>query len=338
MFRFLDRQPKHLAAIESFLLLGVIGWVDAQTAHDMTLTLFYSLPILFAVRLCDRKTPFAIAALACVIWCWADLASGHQYLSPTLHAWEISIRCTFFFLVAIAGVAVNDRQSAANARVVLLEYAQKLEHQINEITEYEQQRIGRELHDGLCQYLAAVSCATTSLKIDMERRGLTELTAKTAQIEGLLADSVNQARDLARGLAPVQQDEAGLAAALHELAAATSRRFGIECTFECAGENEITRNGKATHLYRIAQEAIDNAANHGKAHAISVRLSANPSVVSLSVADDGIGFSKTNKNMNGIGIAVMRYRANAVGGEIEIEERLKGGTIVSCTVPAGGSN
>ena len=338
MFSFLERQPRHLAAIESFLLLGVVGWVDAKTGYETTLALFYGLPILFAVRLCDRKTPFAIAALSCVIWGWIDLTSGHQYLSATVHAWEITIRSAFFFLVAIAGVAVKDRQSAADARVALLEYAQKLEHQINEIAEYEQLRIGRELHDGLCQYLAAVSCATTSLKIDIARRGLTELVAKTAQIEGLLSDSVNQARDLARSLAPVQKDEAGLAAALHELTAATARRFGIECTFECAGENEITPNGKTTHLYRIAQEAIDNAAHHGKAHAIAVRLSANPSAVSLSVADDGVGFSKTNKNLNGAGIEVMRYRAKALGGEIEIEERPKGGTIVSCIAPAEGLN
>ncbi|MEY2485562.1 MAG: two-component system, LuxR family, sensor kinase FixL [Verrucomicrobiota bacterium] len=338
MLRFLTRQPHPLPLIESVFLLGVVGWLDLITGYEATLVVFYAIPILFAVWLCGRNMPFVIAAAACLVWYWADVGNGHLYFSGALQAWEISIRCAFFFGIATAGVAVRDRQLAAASRMQLLEHSRQLEQQINEITEYEQQRIGRELHDGLSQYLAAISCATTSLKIDMQREGLVELTAAAAVIEGLLADSVNQARDLARSLAPVQGDEAGLATALQELAAAVRRRFGIDCTFRCTGQSGIGCNGKATHLYRIAQEAIDNAVIHGKARAVDVRLSANASAVSLSVSDDGIGFSKTTRNVNGIGMSVMRYRANMVDGEFEVEDRPTGGTVVSCTVPVEGSN
>src|SRR5205085_5251761 len=129
---------------------------------------------------------------ACVVWCWPDLASGHQYFTASLQDWENSVRCAFFFAAAIATVAIKDRQVQADAQVAILRRARKLEHQVTEITEYEQQRIGRELHDGLSQDLAAVSCAMTSLKMDTEKDGSPALLAKATEIEKLLSESVSQ--------------------------------------------------------------------------------------------------------------------------------------------------
>src|SRR5437868_4873408 len=206
MVSFLHRDPKFLSLIGSLLLLAAVASADLITGNQASLSVFYCLPVVFAGWFGDRHTPFAIAALACVIWCWADLASGHQYFSGSLQAWEISVRCAFFFAAAIATVAVKDRQAEADARVALLQRAHKLEHQVTKITEYEQQRIGRELHDGLSQYLAAVSCAMTSLKMDTEKEGSPALVAKASEIEKLLSESVNQTRDLARSLAPVHHN------------------------------------------------------------------------------------------------------------------------------------
>ena len=338
MIPFVRRHSKDLCLFGSLLLLVVVGAIDVRTGSQASLSVFYSLPIVFAGWFCERQIPFLIAALACVVWCWVDLASGHEYFSRSLQAWEISVRCAFFFAAAIATVAIKDRQAESDARVALLQHARKLEHQITEITEYEQQRIGRELHDGLSQYLAAVSCAMTSLKMDTEKAGSPALAAKAAEIEKLLSESVNQTRDLARSLAPVHHSGPGLAAALDELSAATSRRLGIDCTFETSGEEAIKEDGTATYLYRIAQEAVDNAVKHGKASEITVRLSANPNAVSLSVSDDGVGFSKTQKNSTGIGLSVMEYRAEFIGGELSIEERSNGGTTVSCVIQTERTN
>ncbi len=334
MFQFLTRQPATVAFGESLALLILISWLDLATGHQVSLVLFYSVPIVFAVWVCDNKSAFAVAGLAGVLWSWADLVLGQPYSSPTVQAWEIAIRFAFFFLIALAGIATKERHRASSARIKLLEHARTLERQIIEVSEYEQQRIGRDLHDGLCQYLAAVGCAATSLKIDLERRGLGELAVSAAEIEKLLEESVKQARTLAHGLVPVQLDEAGLPAALQELVTSTSRLFGMDCTFEFAGENGFSHIGQATHLYRIAQEAISNATKHGKAQNVEVRLSANSNAMSLSIADDGTGFSNTAKGTNGVGISIMRYRANVLGGDLEIEDRSNGGTIVSCTVPA----
>src|SRR2546423_4386630 len=335
MLRFLIRPSATLAFIEALALLFAITWLDLATGHQISLALFYTAPIVFAVWLCDNKSVFVIAGLAGVLWSWADLVLGHSYSSETVQAWEIAIRFVFFFLIGLAGIAMRERQRASSSRITLLEHAQKLEKQIIEVSEYEQQRIGRDLHDGLCQFLAAIGCAVSSLKRDLKERDLDALATKASEIEKLLSESVEQARDLSHGLVPVPLDDTGLPAALHELAASTSRLLPVECTFESAGQTGVGQNGKASHLYRIAQEAIHNATKHGKAQKIDIRLSANASATSLSIADDGIGFSKNGNAANGVGISIMRYRANIMDGEFTIEGGADGGTIVSCTVPTG---
>jgi signal transduction histidine kinase len=279
-----------------------------------------------------------MAGLAGVFWSWADLMQGSVYPTGVVQAGEIAIRFVFFFLVAVAGIALKEKHHASNARISLLERARRLEKQIIEVSEHERQRIGRDLHDGLCQFLAAIGCLATSLKMDLQKDSLGKLAATAGEIEKLLAESVNQARDLAHGLVPVPLGDGGLPAALQELTASTGRLFPLECSFEFAGETELPKDSTATHLYRVAQEAINNATKHAKARRIDIRLSANRSALSLSIADDGTGFSKTQKQMNGVGISIMRYRVNLLGGEFEIEDRPAGGTIVSCTVPLGRSN
>src|SRR5213596_3054055 len=102
MFRFLTRQPAPVALAESLVLLFAMGWLDLATGHQVSLVLFYSAPIVFAVWLCDNKSVFVIAGLAGVLWSWADLIIGNSYSSGTVQAWELAIRFAFFFLVGVA--------------------------------------------------------------------------------------------------------------------------------------------------------------------------------------------------------------------------------------------
>lgn len=334
MNRFLVRQSPTLAFVESLALLFAITWLDLATGHQVSLCLFYTVPIIFAVWSCDNKAAFVIAGLAGVLWSWADLALGHAYANETVQAWEMVVRFAFFLVVALAGIAIRERHRASRARICLLERTQRLEKQIIEVSEYEQQRIGRDLHDGLCQFLAAIGCAVTSLKTELTQRELSELANRAGEIEKLLSDSVGHARDLSHGLLPVQFEENGLSAALQELAATTTRPSTLKCNFDCAGANGLSNNGHAAHLYRIAQEAIHNATRHGQARNIDIHLSSNANATSLSVADDGIGFPEHGKQSNGFGISIMRYRANLMKGELLIESTPGSGTVVSCTVPA----
>src|SRR5207249_9740034 len=106
----------------------------------VSLVLFYTAPIVFAVWLCDNRSPFIVAGLAGVLWSWADIALGHLYSSATVQAWEITIRFAFFFLVALAGIATKERHQASSARIKLLEHSRRLEQQIRS----EERRVGKE--------------------------------------------------------------------------------------------------------------------------------------------------------------------------------------------------
>src|SRR5213080_3418588 len=114
MFRSLIRRSLTLAFIEALALLFAISWLDLVTGHQVSLVLFYTAPIVFAVWLCDNKSVFIVAGLAGTLWSWADLVIGNSYSSGTVQAWELAIRFAFFFLVGVAGIAMREQQRASN--------------------------------------------------------------------------------------------------------------------------------------------------------------------------------------------------------------------------------
>jgi len=335
VYFLLQRQRKWIGFAEALALLVVIGWIDGTTGYQVTLTVFYALPILAAVWLSYPKTGIVVAGLAIGVWYAADIAAGHIYSSHAVHGWEVSVRAGFFFAVAFAAMAIRERHEAAAARISLLEHARVLEHQIIEVSEYEQQRIGQDLHDGICQYFAAVGCSASSLQKDLEKQALPASAAVAGEIAELVMRGVAETRNLARSLIPVQIGDGGLSTALQELADSSTRLLNTQCTFDPAGGNTAHDDACAVHLFRIAQEAISNATRHGKAKCIDIRLSANEHVTTLSIADDGVGISRTGGNARGMGISIMQYRANVIGGELSIEDRTPRGTIVCCTTPRG---
>ena len=218
------------------------------------------------------------------------------------------------------------------SRIALLEHSQRLEREIIEISEREQRRMGHDLHDGLCQYFAAVGCAAASLESDLTSAGMHEEAAVAGELTELLEQGVAQIRDLARELVPVQMDQAGIAC-LEQLAASVARLQNVACVFVQDGDAILRAPGVATHLYRIAQEAIHNAIRHGGAQSIQIHLRTMGNTATLRVIDDGSGISKTNQGSKGMGLNIMSYRARLVGGDLTISEPSTGGTMVSCTFP-----
>ena len=147
--------------------------------------------------------------------------------------------------------------------------------------------------------------------------------AVAAELAELLNNGVVQARDLARGLVPVHM-EAGLPFALEELVGSVSRLQDIECTLDSDGRVEIGDASAATHLYRIAQEAINNACRHGAATIVRLALVGAGDSATLSISDNGRGISNTSNGSRGLGLNIMSYRARLVGGNLAIEQALRG--------------
>jgi len=207
----------------------------------------------------------------------------------------------------------------------------RLEEEILRISELEQRRIGQDLHDGICQHLAAIELMSQVLEQNLSRKSHPE-AAQAARIAEHVRQSIAQTRMLAHGLSPVELEANGLASALQELAANTENLFRVGCRFRCDVPVLIHDNVAATHLYRIAQEALSNAIKHGKANQIEICLTASNQKISLVVRDDGVGFPKKPAKKKGMGLRIMQYRAGMIGGSLVIQKENKGGTTVACSI------
>ncbi len=321
----LERLAKAALWPVAIILVLVVGYFDFATGYEVSAVLFYSLPILLMVWFGDKSSSVFIALCCALAWWWADEASGHHYSQGWHQIWETIVRLVYFLIFVVAG-------SAAKARIELLEHSHRLEQELLRIRESEQQRIGRDLHDGVCQYFAAIGCAVGSLRRDLKRHDLTQ-AIRAGEIEDLIMKGVAQTRGIARGLSPVEKDNAGLQSALEELAVRSSRLLNLECSFECAAPAPIFDHSCATHLYHIAQEAVSNANRHGKARRVIIRLSAEPREVALAVTDDGIGPPSDLSCSRGMGLGIMQHRARTVGAQFEIRQHSGGGTMVRCYFP-----
>jgi len=208
----------------------------------------------------------------------------------------------------------------------------RLEKEVLEISDQERRRIGQDLHDGLCQHLAGIELMSQVLEQKLSARSKAD-AARAGEIAGHVREAIGQTRSLARGLSPVTLESEGLFSALHELAAGTEKMFGISCRMVSAHAVEIPAPAVATHLYRIAQEAVSNAIKHGKASEVQIHLEAADNRALLSVSDNGCGISPGPRSRNGMGLRIMEYRAGMIGGVLSIVKNAKGGTTVECSVP-----
>lgn len=207
----------------------------------------------------------------------------------------------------------------------------RLEREIQEISEQEKRRIGQDLHDGLGQYLTGISFMAKVLQQKLAAKNLPEAT-DARKISELVNRTVSQTRDLARGLCPVELETNGLQAALQELAASVEKVFDASCSLECKQPVLIEDNAAAIHLYRIAQEAVNNAVKHGRASQIVISLTLGNGSIHLTVKDNGCGLPKGLKN-KGMGLRVMNYRAGMIGASITLDGQPGRGTRVSCIMP-----
>jgi len=208
----------------------------------------------------------------------------------------------------------------------------KLERQIAEASEREQQKLGQDLHDGLCQQLASMSFAARMLADRLGERQLPE-AEDAGKIAELLITSISQAKDIARGLYLVQLDAGGLSSALEELAARVRSSFGMNCTFIDRTTAASPEGLASADLFRIAQEAVNNAVKHASPKRVTIILESNEEQTTLTVEDDGCGMPAKAGDTHGLGLNIMHYRARMIGADCSIKASGSGGTVVTCRLP-----
>jgi len=211
----------------------------------------------------------------------------------------------------------------------------RLEKEVLEISERERRDIGHTLHDGLSQHLAGIELMSRVLEQNLAKKSKPS-AEQAATIAEHVREAIGQTRMIARGLSPVSLESNGLMSALQELANSVGQMFRVECGFKCPKPVLIGDNAVATHLYRIAQEAINNAINHGRAKRVEVELCrVEPGLLRLTITDWGKGFAKEAPSNGGMGLQSMKYRANMLGASLDVRNSDGKGVRVVCTLKLG---
>lgn len=208
----------------------------------------------------------------------------------------------------------------------------RLEKEILEISDREQRRIGQDLHDGLCQQLAGIELMSQVLAQKLSAVPGPH-SDRVSEIADHVRDAISHTRSLARGLSPVTLESEGLMSALQELATNTEKIFNVTCDFDFSKPIEVGDHAAATHLFRIAQEAVSNAIKHGRATEITIFLRDPGQRLVLRISDNGAGFPKTMSKNKGMGLRIMQSRAGMIGGTIAVERNPGGGVSIICAVP-----
>jgi signal transduction histidine kinase len=230
---------------------------------------------------------------------------------------------------------VQQRTNALHAANVELQneinLRKGLEEQILEISDREQQRLARELHDGLCQQLTAIGfmARATALRLKNHRVVQVEDLEKIAQ---LITNSVMDARGIARDLHKEEVDAAGLAEVLRALS--ERKIWRIPCRFDLKTELNIEDDRVASQLYRILREALMNANKHANATQLVLEVRRRKNDLIFAVTDNGVGFSAKTKTGRGLGLHIMQYRAQSIGARLKLESPRNGGARVVCSLPS----
>lgn len=226
--------------------------------------------------------------------------------------------------------ALAQRIAAQRKMEEEMDERQRLEREIASVGDEERRRLGQELHDGVCQQVTAAMLRCQALERRLEKGGAPTGVDFQA-ISSLLAETIDDAHNVALGLCPLDPDPEALAPALRALAKQTQETGIVHCELMAAGDVRVPDPAMAQHLYRIAQEALSNAVRHAHANRISLELRRSDSELILLVEDDGGGLPP-ELPADGMGLRTMAYRARMMGGELEVASAPGGGTRITCRV------
>jgi|GEM_PF-1737327 len=233
---------------------------------------------------------------------------------------------------AIVGKSQSGRRILVRGFVQDIQTEKELELESLRVSEREQNRIGQDLHDDLCQVLAGVSCLMRVAEGRLASK-VPEEVAGLAEINQQVIDAMHRTRALTHGLFPGKIQIADVRGALLELISQVRARFQVEVKTAFKGRFPHHTSNQIIQIYRLAQEAISNAIKHGHAGCITIHLEAKPTTMFLSIIDNGAGLGQSESDGKGVGLHIMQYRANTLGGELDVRNGPERGVVVSLKYP-----
>jgi signal transduction histidine kinase len=331
---------KLLSGLLCMIILWLIGLIDYWANYHLQFTVLYVLPIGFATVYVNRSYAVVLAVLSIVISTGGDMLGGAPSPGVAVQLWNDGIVLSLFLIViyllnalhqTLVGLeaTVEDRTQALRRE---MEERERLEHEILDLSERERQGFGQELHDAVCQELAGTAIAGQMLTKKLQAKG-SEEARDAGEVTEMIFRSLTKARNVARGFFTAGFDALGLADALREAVAHAEERSGIRCEFTWQESLSIADEEAVMHLYRIAQEALQNALKHSGATRLRVSLENVNGAVQLTIEDNGKGLSGSGHSRKGLGLRIMAYRAGLIGGNFKLERSLGGGARIVCLVP-----
>ena len=206
-----------------------------------------------------------------------------------------------------------------------------LQERFATVIDHEQRRLGQELHDSLGQQVAV----TTMLTQTLEKRlasGAAVPTRLLARLSASAKKAQSQVRALSKGLLPVEINPGGLKRALAELTTSVKGLSEADVQLSCDETAIVHDAAAATHLYRIAQEALRNALEHGRGTQVTITLKKQPDSLVLTIKDNGQGFTTGETTSSGAGLSTMRHRADIIGASLSVDAAPDEGTTVTCVL------
>lgn len=297
--------------------------------------LFYMIPIAIATWFSGIWIGMAMVVLSM----GADLISDRLAAVPPPPVWNVVTSLLYYVVFAVLlsrwrnlvqhmQARVEERTADLQREVVA---RKQLEREAATIAEHERRRLGRELHDSLCQHLAGTAMQAKTLARRVQA-GDDRAAANADHIVHLVNRGVELARSVARGLFSPELEAEGLVSALQSLAVTTSQQHQVDCAFTHDVEPNMSPE-KATHLYWIAREAVSNAIRHANPRHIEIQLGHRDKLAELCVTDDGKGIRRAATEHSGIGLQVMKQRAELAGGSLLMGQSGESGTVVRCAIP-----
>ena len=214
---------------------------------------------------------------------------------------------------------------------------QRLEAAIVRVDEEERRRLGSDLHDGLCQHLTATLLNCSLLEKRWAEAGQPDAVA-LGQVRQSIADSIGMAHDVAQGLCPMDLAPDALLPALEHLCRETREHHGIQCRLQAPAAVAIRRPEDAMHWYRIAREAVANAIKHARCTRLDLTLEHDGDDLVLRICDDGPHTPPGAVPVAGLGLNILKYRAQLLGGVLTVVGGPTGGMCLTCRAPQGGKS
>ena len=319
--------------------IPLVGWLDHKTGPAISFALFYVPPVAMAAWFGGRRVGLIAAFASAAAWFTAGIPESAQFSTPLIYCWNATSRLLIYSLVALLVAALRQQRDQLqtiieqkNARLEL-EMAERAlaEREIIEAGAREQRRIAYDLHDDLGQHLVGIA-----FKAKLLGEKLQATDPAQAQEASMIARLANDAARQTRLTAHKLDGDNGaidLTTALPQLAAAVEENCRVRVSVNTSACSVPASAQLAVQLYRIAQEAVRNAIEHGRADKVEIYLVSHQEQIVLTVSDNGRGFDPGVAGQ-GLGFRTMGSRAHSVGGSCEVESRARGTTLI-CRVPIG---